>query len=85
MIFGESLPTVEGVAPSYSLHCSYCGKELSGESKEDSVLQALKRGWKIRLQCFAPEKEIIGLGDLVRSLDSNDCLCPRCLKLEFEK
>jgi hypothetical protein len=66
------------------ISCDYCGRELSGESKEDSVLQALKHGWKIRLQCFAPEKEIIGLADLIRAVDSNDCLCPRCLKLEFE-
>jgi hypothetical protein len=84
MIFGESLPTVEGVAPSYSLYCNYCGRELIGETKEDSVLQALKHGWKIKLRCFAAETEFLGLADLIRALDSNDCFCSRCFKRQFE-
>jgi hypothetical protein len=83
MIFGESLPMVEGVAPVYSLHCDYCGRELIGESKVKAVLQALRHGWKIKLQFFAPETEFIGLADLIRALDSNDTFCPACLKKEF--
>jgi hypothetical protein len=84
MIFGESLPMVEGVAPVYSLHCDYCGRAASAEAKVDAVLLALKHGWKIRLRCFAPETEFIGLDDLIRSVDTNDTLCPACLKREFE-
>jgi len=83
MTFGESLPMVEGVAPVYSLHCDYCGAAASAAAKEDAVLLALKHGWKIKLRCFAPETEFIGLADLIRSVDTNDTFCSACLKKEF--
>jgi len=85
MTFTATLPRVEDVPATYSLRCDYCGAAAPDATTEpEAAINALRAGWKIRLNSYSPEAEFVGLADFIRGANTADCFCPSCLKREFE-